>query len=212
MELAMDRRRFGVMVAKGFGVAGISSLVSVTAACPAWVGNVYSSILKYIPVGLQAFVSIIGILSGAGVIPLGTGAAIDAIIALVKAAFADVQVDITNYENAPAAEKATLLGKISTALAILESNLQQFWNDLSIPDAKLSALIQGLLGVILSTLAAFSSQLPAPVATPQLEEMQKKRAALSKTITVAPQKMSVKQFKKMFNEKLGAEYAQFAIR
>ncbi len=208
MELALSRRSF----VKGAGAIGIGSLVSVTAACPAWVGNVYSQILKYVPVGLQAFMSIISILSGSGVIPIGTGAAIDAIVALVKAAFADVQTDVTNYENAPAAAKATLLGKISTALTILEGNLQQFWNDLSIPDAKLSSLIEGLLGVILSTLAAFSSQLPAPVMTAQLEATQKKRATLSKTITATPQKMSVKQFKKMFNEKLGTEYAQYAIR
>jgi hypothetical protein len=186
-------------------------LLSFT-ACPAWLQSLYQDILKYVPVALQAFGSILSLLAGAGVIPVPAGTVIAGIIAIVKAAFADLQTDVTNYENAPAAQKSTLLGKISTALAVVEGNLQEFWSDLQIPDPQLAETVEGLIGVILSALAGFATQLPTPTPTPALTAVLKKRATLPKLIAVPAKKYSVKGFKAAYNAKLPTTDAQYQIR
>lgn len=191
----MNRRKFF-----GFGAMGALALTTLSNTACFLSQNVYQSILAYVAVGLQAVQSVVDLLSGSGVIQVGTGTAIDTIINLIKVAFADLQTAVTNYINAPAANKSTLLGEISTALATVEAYIQQFWNDLSIPDAKLASLVQGLLGIILSTLAAFATQLPAPASTPAIE----KAAKLAKQIPVTPVKRNTKQFKSDWNAALAA--------
>lgn len=208
----MNRRSFGAMLLKGIAALGVGSVVSVTTACPAWLVSIYTDILKYVPTGLSAFSVILSILSGAGLLPPGADAAINVIINLVKAGFADLQTAITQYQNAPAAQKAGLLGAISTALAIVESDVQMFWSNLNIPDGNLASLIQGLLGVIISTLAAFASAIPAPPPSDALAAAHQRRASLAKIITVPPQRRTVKQFKKAFNADLAASgYNQYCI-
>lgn len=202
----MNRRSFGSLILKGAGALGLTSLVSVTAACPAWLSSLYQDILKYVPVGLQAFGEIVSLLNDAGIIPTPISTAANLIINAVKAGFADLQTDITNYDAAPASQKTTLLGKISTALQILEGNLQQFWSDLDIPDPALASTVESLLGIILAALGGFASALPAPVSTPALNEVLRKRATLSKTIKVPAQRMTVKEFRKSFNSKAPAQY------
>jgi hypothetical protein len=178
-----------------FGALALASTIGGTVfetACT--FGTVFSAILKYVGVGLQAFQAVVDLLTGAGVLPIGAGPGILAIVALVKAGFADLQTAVTNYNNNPG-DKTTLLGKISTALATLQANIQQFWNDLQIPDGKLASLVQGLLGLIISTLQGFATQLPPPAPTPAMEAS----AQLPKRLSVAPQKLSLSEFKKRFN-------------
>lgn len=200
------RRAFGKL---SFGALALgSTLGTMTLETACTFGSVFSQILKYVGVGLQAFQAVVDLLTSAGVIPLGAGPAITAIIALVKAGFADLQVAVTNYNNNPG-DKTTLLGKISAALAAVEASIQTFWNDLKIPDAKLAALVQGLLGLIISTLAGFMSQLPSPPPTPAMTDA----AQLPNRITVQAQKLTMKQFKSNFNALLAENgYAQYAIK
>lgn len=188
----MTRRLFFELL--GLGGAAIATLGAT--AC--WVSqNTFVAILAYVGVGLQAFQSIVDMLAGNGVINIGTGSAIDAVINLVKVGFADLQTAVNNYQNAPADQKATLLGEVSTALATLEQSLQKFWNDLQLPDAQLAALVEGLLGIILSTLQAFATQLPAP--------QMKMKLGLKKTVATTPKKRTAKQFKADFNALLAAK-------
>lgn len=202
----MNRRNFLFNSGKALTVTALASVVSITTACPTWLMNLYADIMKYVPVGLAAFNAILNILTGAGVIPPGAGTAVEAIANLVKVAFADLQAAITQYQNAPAADKATLLGEISVALATVEANLQAFWSNLNIPDVNLANIIEGLLGVILGTLAAFAAQLPAPPAAPdtnsKLGVARSRRANLQKLIRVTAKKRTVKQFKADFNIRL----------
>ena len=186
----MNRRE---LVRRLFLGAGAFAVASVNAAC--WLtGGVFAQILSYINVGLQAFQAVVDLVAPTA------APGIDAIVALVKAAFVDLQTAVDAYEAAPAADKATLLGKVSTALSILEAQIQQFWNDLHLPDGNLATLVSGLLGIILSVLAGFATQLPAPAPTPQVA----KAKALPNVIPVTPNKMSAGAFKKAFNAKLTA--------
>ena len=103
----MEATRRGFMRFAGLSIGSVSMFGST--AC--WVsGGVYSAILAYTTAGLQAFQSVVDLLSGSGVIPVGSGTALDLIIAAVKAAFADIQVAVQAYDNAPADQKLTLGG------------------------------------------------------------------------------------------------------
>jgi hypothetical protein len=208
MTQAITRRSFATLFGKGAAMLGLGSLVSVTTACPAWVSNLYADILKYAPVALNAFSAVLSILSASGIPMAGILAVI---IADAKAAFADIQVAVQQYQAAPAGQKTGLLGAISEAIAVAEATLQKFWSDLSIPDVKLASLIEGLLGIITSTLMGFATQLPAPI-TPAAQQMQRMKAGFPKLLTAPPQKRSLKQFKNDFNAKLkAAGYQKHAI-
>jgi hypothetical protein len=187
----LTRRGFSKLL----GIAALASTVTFEAACD-W-ASVWTNIEKYVPVGLSAFASILSILAGGGV-PIAP--AISLAVSLVNTGFADLKAFVTGYQQAPAADKQTALGKISTALATLEANLQKFWSDLTIPDPKLEALVQGLLGVITTTLLGFGTQLPAPAPTPAIAA----RATLAKRTGGTPKKRSVAEFKKEFNGILAA--------
>lgn len=188
MEAVMTRRRFG-----SFGLGFIGLLASAGSLVTATACSVVDNILKYVPVALQALAAILSVLAGNGVVisPVVTAA-----IALAKAALADLQTAITDYNNAPAANKANLLGMVSTALAVVEADIQKFWSDLSLPDGKIASIVSGILGIVLSTLAAFATQLPAPVVPAATKTM---RAELKKTIPVVAKKRSPKEMKKEIN-------------
>lgn len=185
--------------------AGLASLAvsTLTFDSGCWFSNVYKNLVTYIAVALQAFQSVIDLLTGAGVISAGAGTIIDNAIALVKAGFADVQTLVKNYEDAPADQKQTLIGRISTAISVLEAQIQTFWNDLKIPDPKLAALISGLLGIILSTLGGFMTKLPAPTLTKQSAAA----STLPNRIAFTPQLRTAKEFRRDWNNFL-AEHGQ----
>lgn len=188
--MQLNRRGFFKFSSLSVLAVAISSTV-VNTGC--WLtGSVYKQILAYINVGLQAFQAVVNLLDPT------IAPAVNTAIALVKAAFVDLQTAVDAYEAAPASDKSTLLGKVSTMLSVLEASIQQFWNDLKIPDGTLANTIQGLLGIILSVLAGFATQLPAPAPTPQAARVK----ALPNIISVTPQKLSTSQFKKEFNAKL----------
>lgn len=186
----LTRRGFAQSLGSVFGISMLAGSTLTLTGCSF---SPTAAIESYISIGISAFQAIVNILSAAGVIPPGTGTVLSVAIQAVKAAFADVVAAIQAYDDAPAANKATLLGKITTALSAVEMELQQFWSDLSIPDSKLASLIEGLLGVILSTIGAFISQLPpSPVPAPA--------AALRKTISFTPTKRTARTFRSDFNK------------
>lgn len=173
-------------------------------------GNLFTNILRYVSIGLSGFTSIVNILIGAGIVPVGTGTSVGVVIALVKAGFADLQTAVDAYNAAATADKKNLEQKIAIVLQDLQNEITVFWNNLNIPDPKLALLIQGLLEVITTTLAAFSSQLP-PASTSSSAAMAPMMRA--KRLAMVPHTRSEKQFKDDFNSILHANgYDQFAIR
>ena len=153
--------------------------------------TVEQDIMNYVPVALTAFSEIITLINPA------EAAALAPIIADVKIALADIQAAVVAYENAPAANKATLACKIATAIQVAQNELQKFWSDLNIPDAGLAAVIAGILQIVLSTLMAFVPALNCSAPPPASE-----KKALKKTVAFTPKKRSVVQFKKDINAEL----------
>lgn len=196
----MNRREFGKM---GLTATVLFSFVNLTGCI---FGNVVSSITAYIGVGIAAIKSVVAILQGAGIVNTVEGIAISAVLTLIQSAWADVTAAIAEYENAPATNKQTLLGKVSTALQSVADQIQKFWTDLSIPDSKLAALIQGLLGVVLSTIAGFLTQLPQPTPAARIS------VNWNKSINVIATKRNEKQFRNDFNSLLHqGGYDKYAI-
>lgn len=163
----------------------------------------FSTILSWVQTGLDSFQSVVDLLVGQGVIMVAIGSAIDLIIKGVKAAISDIGSAVDAYNAAPAASKATLEGRITTAIIAAQDEISQFWNDLNIPDAKVASTVAGLLGLIVSTLAGFMTQLPPAPAGLQ-------RRTFQKTLAAVPQKRSIGQFKAQFNDILTANgFAQY---
>lgn len=192
---SITRREFGKSITAAvasFTVMGTMFLEGCTS---------FAGILSWVDTGLAAFQSVVDLLAGQGVITVVIGSAIDLIIKAVKAALADIATAVNNYNAAPAATQPSLVGKISAALTAAQGMVQQFWSDLTIPDAKLSSTVAGLLGLIASTLAGFQSLLP-PAPAP---------AASAKTLAAVPTKRSIGQFKSEFKAILTANgYSNYA--
>jgi hypothetical protein len=184
--MTFTRRQFSSLTLLGVVSAWIGS---TAASC----GSIYAQIAAYVGVGIQAFQSVVNLLAGAGIVSLPVGTAISAVLSLVKAAWADVQAAIAAYDAAPAASKATLAGKISTALTVVQQEIQQFWSDVKIPDSSLANTVAGLLGLIVSTIAGFLAALP-PASTPAVAAR-----PLTKTLSITPAKLTVSQFRTKFN-------------
>jgi hypothetical protein len=172
----------------------------ILSGCPSLpgFGGILSTISAYVPIGLAAFNGVLLLLTSAGIIPPGTSSAIGAVVLLVKAGFADLLAAVQEYQNAPAAQKATLKGRITEILTVLGDNIQKFASDIISTAANnpLLVTVTGLLALILSTLAGFAGQLPAPVSG-------------RKTLTLAgkpvtPKTLSLKEFKKQWNQLAGS--------
>jgi len=199
-----------MLTRRKFATASIATAVGMSVSIPfesaCTFSSVFANIEKYVPVGLQAVSAVLSILTGNGIAVAG----VSGIIALIKVAFADLSAAVSQYQNAPAGQKTGLLGAISETMTVLEANIQKLWSDLSIPDARLSSLIEGLLGVITTTLSGFMTQLPAPV-SPAAQTAKTMKMGLAKQLPSNPVQRSPKQFKRDFNAALGNSYAQHAI-
>jgi hypothetical protein len=158
---------------------------------------------NWISVGLNSLATIVNILKTAGV-PIPDGGVIDLAIKAAQTAFNLIKTAIDKYNAAPADQKKSLLGEIATAISSAEGSVQNFWNSLSLPDAKLSSLIESLLGVIVTTLSGFAATLPT---------VQAAMVPSGRRLAVKPIKRDKKKFTKDFNALLvGTPYAQFAVK
>jgi hypothetical protein len=140
----LTRREFGKVTGTGALALGVGE-ISMGLSC----ATVFNDIANYVPVGLQAFQQIVNLVN-----PVA-GSALAPFIADVKLAFADLEVAVTNYQNAPAASKSTLVGKITTAINDAIAQVQAFWVAANLPAGGIASTIEGVLQIILSTLAAF---------------------------------------------------------
>jgi hypothetical protein len=182
----MNRRTFAGRLLTGLGAI---ALAGTQTAC--WFsGSLFTQILGYVGVGLTAFNAVVALVDP------GAAAGVAVIIALVKAGFADLQLAVQAYNNAPAASKATWLGKISVVLSDLQTEIQSFWVGLRLPGGTIATLISGLLSIILSTLAGFAGQLPPPPAGARL------KGTPFGALPVTPHVRSKKQFESDFNKAL----------
>jgi hypothetical protein len=199
----MNTRR--TFVTRSFAALAALPFVGILSSCS--LESVWTAIQKYVPLGLSAFSAVLSILSGAD-FPIG--AALAGIIALVQKAFGDLQAAVADYQSAPSGAKQGLIAKVSEALTIIEANLQSFWNGLSIPDAKLEGVIEGLIGVIVTTLQGFAAALPTSQ-TPAANAARAARASLPKIAGGAAKRRSEREFKKDFNAVLGDDFKEHRL-
>ena len=100
----------------------------------------------YIPVinsGISTIESFFGI-----ALPIGVSATLDG----VKAVLLDIETACTDYENAPAASKATLLGKIETFLKGVVDGFQNVLDHFGTL-GPVPAIILGVINIVISTLS-----------------------------------------------------------
>jgi hypothetical protein len=193
----MDRRNWLKQSGLGLTTLALTGGTSLfVAGCP-WT-SIESAISAYVPVGLAAFNGVVLLLSSVGLIPPGTSTAIGLVIAIVKAGFADLLTAINEYNAAPAASKVSFSQKISLILTDIGDNIQKFMNDIStsLATSTVGKLVVGLVSLILSTLAGFAGQLPAPAAGKHTYSVAGQ--------AVTPKAISVKQFKQQYNQLAGA--------
>jgi|SRR5208282_1615058 len=171
------RRSFIQRVTTLLGALAVSGSAMFLTAC----GNVAQSIIT-------AFQGILKILAQAGVLTN------QPIIMAVTSALDAVLGAVTAYANAPAADKTSFGLQLALAIQLAQAQLQTFWNSLSL-GGPVAIVVEGLLTVLLSTLAGFLPPLPVP---PANEEVQR-AMALPRHIPYTPQVRSDKQFRHDIN-------------
>src|SRR5690348_286258 len=197
-RIKVNRRNFIQKASTGLALSSLMASSVFMAGC-----NLFDQITAWVGVGINSFASIVALLEGNGIVSTAAGTAINLILSIVKSLFADVQAAIANYENADPAQKTTLAGKVSVALQAISNELQKFWSDLTIPDAKLASLVQGLIGIIISTIGGFMLKLPAPPPAKTFARM----------VSVTPKSRNVHQFVNDFNGLLAQHgESQYAIK
>jgi hypothetical protein len=150
--------------------------------------NVFADIKTWQPVGLAAFNSIITLLETVGIINPGA----NLLITDVRTAFADLLVDITNYQSITPPPVGAL-AKIQDTLSLIVGNVETLLAQLAVGMGTVVTLITGLANIFLSTIAAFQGQLPAPPLAARQFQIAKQ------TVTYTAKKRSVGQFRHDWN-------------
>lgn len=185
------RRGFLRMTGTGALVLSTGGAGVLIEGCNA--GTVFQDILNWVPTAEAAFAGIVTILN-----PFLTPA-VSAIIGMVNAAFQVVVTAVNEYEAAPAADKATALGKIRVALTAVSDQIQAFLSAINIPGNPLIAVVLGLAQVIISTIEGFLNKIPAPAGA----KVHLARSSLhcsGVTVVVVPKVRTLSAFKATYNQ------------
>ncbi|HXT72265.1 MAG TPA: hypothetical protein VN785_00270, partial [Candidatus Angelobacter sp.] len=110
---------------------------------------------------------------------------IQAVAATAKTGLETIQALVNSYNAAPAAQKATVLGQIDTALAAVQANLQQILSAARVLNPQLQATITGIITLAEGTLLAIQTLVPSPkVGAAPLAEQPPSPAALKASYNV----------------------------
>lgn len=168
-----------------------SFLVMALSACLVVSGCSFTSTMsklgEYLPTGISALNTVLSLLAAGGVISGSAATTVGNDGSIASAALADIVSGVQAYNGAPAADKATKLQAVVTALNAAQATLSKLEADVHAPNQADQLMVNGLLGVIITSLSAFEVNLaPASVSA-----MKVSRAS------AAP--ASLKQFKQQFN-------------
>jgi hypothetical protein len=163
-------------------------LLAAVLCCTMFVAGcgVWSSIVKWEPFALQAFTYVVSILQAGGAINAGQQNALSADAAIANADFGDLASVVTDYQNAPAADKLTKLGKVVTLLDVLQAHLRQIEFDTHLNSATDQEAVRLALEGMITTVLLFRTEL-APVAAG--------RKSMSQAVLPSPY-----DFKNRFNQ------------
>ena len=188
------RRQFFEVASKGvLGVAilraaAIGGVAFLAVGCKVTL----SDVLNWVNDGAGGVSTIIGLLVSAGVLACATCSVLaNAAVAAVAAIGTAIQA----YENAPAASKATLLGKIETAIQSAITAATEFFHSVSIPGSGLANTILSLAGLILSALTGYLQNFfPHALGTTRAF-----RLGTSSAISVTPKSLTLKEYNSTWN-------------
>jgi hypothetical protein len=167
--MQLTRRKF-------IGYVGMAAAVGTslfTAGC-----NAITDLKNWIPVALTSVAAIVKLLG-----PL-VPAPVQATIVLIEDGFSALLTAIQNYQAG-----TSVLSDVTNAISAVETAFASFFQSLSVPSTLLN-LIEGLAGIILSTISAFAAQIsPASAIT-------KPQAMLGgRQVTYTPVKRSIGKYR-----------------
>jgi hypothetical protein len=188
----MDRRRFGRTWLLALAGAMLMAPMALVGCAD------FGSVLNYITLTLGIIMTV-----ATPFLPPG----ISTIVALVKAGLADLSATVTQYEAAPAADKATLLEKINLIATEAITNFQQLIAQLLPNAGALISLIENLAQDILGAITGWLAELtpaPTPASAPVAAAKAGTLRLANTSITVQPWKCDAKQYKTKVNADLAA--------
>lgn len=173
---------------KKFLASGLAVALSL---CLAITGCSFSSTMsklgQYLPTGISALNSVLSLLAAGGVINAAAATTVGNDGSIASAALADIVAGVQAYNDAPATDKATKLQAVVTALNAAQNTLSKLESDVHAPNQQDQLMVNGLLGVIITSLSAFEVNL-APASASAVKVS---RASVAPT--------SLRQFKAQFN-------------
>lgn len=147
-EMNMDRRSFVGRT--------ILSLVALNLPLCVTGCNVFTDILNWVPIGINAISGVLSLLGGAGIV-LGPG--VVALLGLIQAGLTDLRLAIVEYQSTTP-PPAGALAKIDTFLGDLVNNLGNVLTQLPVGPASIIGLAAGLLELVLGMIQGFISKVP----------------------------------------------------
>jgi hypothetical protein len=181
----------------------------VLKSCAQVAADVEANIKTFLPVIVQSVTQILNLLASTGILPLGVGTAASVFLSMINASVATALDAIDQYENDPAADKATLAGKIRTALSTIADNVSTFVSNLKLTGNPAVNVVASLVSILLSAITGYANQLPAPVGL-QLQALAPVMIA-GHALEIRPAPLPRKDYVAKFNASLPAEYAQYQL-
>lgn len=138
-----------------FLIIGIVTMTLSGCGVPTWLTDA-QSIVALVGTSITAIASFIAGLSGDAALATGL-AIVSTWITKVEEGISDLETLVSQYNDSP---NATLLQSIESALADVQTNIQQDFSNTGLPTSVLS-VIAGISGLALSQLEAWGTLLPA---------------------------------------------------
>lgn len=192
----MNRRDMLRTTVSGVAVCTLTGAAMLEEGCTT--GDALAQLNKWLPVGIQAFAGVVAIINPAA------GSVLAVAVTTAKALWADVSAAVAAYNAAPAASKATVLGKVETALGALISGLPDVLKQIP-GGAEYANTVTAAIDLVLATLSAIDANLGGvpPVA---------QATATARTAKITKAATNGADFKKQFNQILAnGGYSKYAV-
>lgn len=181
----MERREFVKLVGTGSGVLALGSTM---VGC-----NVWTDILNWEPIGVDALNSIIAVLAANG---FPVSGAVQQIVSDINAGFMALAAAVKEYQSTTPPPVGALQ-KVEAAFQAIVDQFGAFFTSLNLPGGNLFNLIASLVKIVLDTIAGFENRLPSGTVT--LTRVFKTNRL---TIPIKPTARSRRAFKHDFNAEL----------
>jgi len=205
----MGRRQF--LGVAGMGALALSEMDLLKACNSITPSQLISEIQAWVPTVTTAVTNLLNLLGSLNIIPLGAGTAAAALIVMVSGGVTAVLAAISEYLNDPAADKATLWGKIKSILSAIADNVSTFVTAVNLSGNPIAATIINLVALLINTITGFINAIPA-TATKVTAVFTKTTVTVGGTIiTLKPKALNRSDFTANWNGYMGPKYQQYCI-